>query len=81
MQIIHFKKFCVPVCIGTSKGDKLITKNSHRSNLRWCNFLKISGGHVLRPCSVASHTMREHIPASPTSALMISLAMPPFSKV
>ena len=24
MQIIHFKKFCVPVSTGTSKGDKLL---------------------------------------------------------
>ena len=24
MQIIHFKKFCILVCTGISKGDKLL---------------------------------------------------------
>ena len=28
MQIIHFKKFCVPVSTGTSKVDKLLKMNS-----------------------------------------------------
>ena len=43
MQIIHFKKFCVPVSTGTSKVDKIL-KISPDSISEGVNFQNFSGG-------------------------------------
>ena len=51
MQIIHFKKFSVPVSTGTSKVDKLLKmpSDSISEGVIFQNFL---GGHAPRPPSV-----------------------------
>ena len=48
MQIIHFKKFSVPVPTGTSKVDKLLKmpSDSISEGVIFQNFL---GGHAPRP--------------------------------
>ena len=48
MQIIHFKKFSVPVPTGTSKVDKLLkmSSDSISEGVVFQNFL---GGHAPRP--------------------------------
>ena len=81
MQIIHFKKFCVPVSTGTSKVDKLLS-DSISEGVIFQNFL---GGACPQTCLVlacfaclcASHTMSVNMPASPTSTMMTGLVVPP----
>ena len=67
MQIIHFKKLCVPVYTGASKGDKSLKMPS--GSISESVIFKIScGGMLPDPPSVgAPHTMTVHIPAIPTS--------------
>ena len=63
MQIIHFKKFCVPVSTGTSKVDKLL-KMPPDSILEGVIFQNFLGACPQTPlvlacfaCLCASHTM------------------------
>ena len=83
MQIIYFKKLCVPVSTGTSKVDKLLKMPSH-SISEGAIFQNILGrhasDHLVLACFAslcASHAMSVKMPASPTSTIMTGLAMPP----
>ena len=87
MQVIHFKKFSVPVSTGTSKVDKLLKmpSDSISESVIFQNFL---GGMPPRPpsagmlaCLCASHTMSINMLTSPTSTMMTGLVVPPLSKV
>ena len=83
MQIIHFKKFCVPASTGTSKGDKLlkIPSDSISDGVMFKNFLR----GICMPknplvlacfaCLCALHIIRVHIPVSATSTMMTDLAL------
>ena len=53
MQIIHFKKFCVPwpVSTGTPKVDKLLKMPPNSISEGSYNFSKFPGGHAPRPPS------------------------------
>ena len=83
MQIIYFKKLCVPVSTETSKVDKLLKMPSHSisEGAIFQNFLE---RHASNPLVLAcfaslcaSHNMSIKIPASPTSTMMAGPAMPP----
>ena len=89
MRIIHFKKFCVPVSTGTTKGDKLLKIPSDliSDGVIFQTFL---GGMPPDPlvlacftCLCASHTMRVHIPAGPCMNINNDdrAGCAPFSKV
>ena len=73
MQIIHFKKFCVPVSTGTSKVDKLL-KMPPDSISEGVIFQNFPGGMPQTPCCVL-HTMSVNMPASLyiMEALMMAL--------
>ena len=67
MQIIHFKKFCVPASTGTSKVDKLL-KMPPDSISEGVIFQNFPGGMPPDPlvlaffaCLCASHTMSVNI--------------------
>ena len=83
MQIIHFKKFSVPVSTGTSKVDKLLKmpSDSISEGVIFQNFL---GGHAPRPSSAGMLRMPVCFACkyltSPTSAMMTGLVVPPFQK-
>ena len=83
MQIIHFKKFSVPVSTGTSKVDKLLKmpSDSISEGVIFQNYL---GACPQTPlvrecftCLCASHTMSVNMLASPTSTMMTGLVVPP----
>ena len=83
MQIIHFKKFSVPVSTGTSKVDKLLKmpSDSISQGVIFQNFL---GGMPQTPlvlacfaCLCALHTVSVNMLASPTSTMMTGLVVPP----
>ena len=85
MQIIHFKKFCVPVSTGTSKCNKLL-KMSSDSMSDSAIFLggmshTPSVSIFCMPLCFARYESTYYIPANPTSTMMTDLAMSPFSKV
>ena len=84
MQKIHFK-FSVPVSTGTSKGDKLLKMplDSISDSLisSWGACPQTSLVLVCFTCLCALHTMRIHIPASPTSTMMTDMTVLPFSKI
>ena len=74
MQILHFKKFCVPVSTGTSKVDKLLKMPP--DSIRRCNFSKFPWGHAPQtPQCCVLHTMSVNMPASLyiMEALMMAL--------
>ena len=86
IQIIHLKKFCVPVSTGTSKVDKLLKMPSD-SILEGVIFQNFLGGmppdHLVLMCFACLctlHTMSVNMPASPTSTMMTGLAVPPSQK-
>ena len=86
MQIIHFKKFSVPVCTGTLKVDKLLKMPSD-SISEGVIFQNSLGGHTPDPlvlacfaCLCASHTMSVNMLISPTSTMMTGLVVPPLFK-
>ena len=89
MQIIRFKKFSVPVSTGTSKGDKLLTVKIPLDSISdSLIFRKFPGGMLPDPlvlvcstCLYASHTMRVHIPVSPTSKMMTDMTVLPFKSL
>ena len=81
LQIIHFKKLCVPVSTGTSKVDKLL-KMSQDSISEGAIFQNFLGAYPRPPsagiyftCLCASHTMSVNMPASlyNMEALMMTL--------
>ena len=86
MQIIHFKKFSVPVSTVTSKVDKLLKRpsDSISEGVIFQNFL---GGHGSRPPSAGmlfipvcfSHYECKYL-TSPTLTMMIGLVVPPLFK-
>ena len=63
MQIIHFKKFCVPVSTGTSKVDKLL-KMLPDSISEGVIFQNFPGGMPPDPLVLILHTMSVNMPAS-----------------
>ena len=81
-----FQEVLCTCVYSASKGNKLL-RNTHRFNLRQCNFSKFPGVHAPRlpvlacfvsfACLCASHTMRVHIQASPTSTMITGLTVPP----
>ena len=86
MQIIHFKKFSVPVSTGTSKGDKLLKMalDSISDSLSFQNLLGTCPQTplvlVCFTCLCTLHTMRVHIPASSTLTMMTDMTVLSFSK-
>ena len=79
MQIIHFKKFCVPVSTGTSKCNKLL-KISSDSMSDSASFLGgMSQTPSVRifcmPLCFAHYESTYYIPVNPTSTMMTDLAM------
>ena len=87
MQIIDFKKFYLPVSTGTSKGNNLlnIPSDSISDSVIFQNFM---GPCPQTPlvlacftCLCALHTMRVHIPVSPTSTMMTDLTVPLFKSL
>ena len=83
MQIIHFKKFSVPVSTGTSKVDKLLKmpSNSISEGVIFQNFLggmppdPPSAGMLRMPVCFA-HYECTYL-TSPTSTMMTGLVVPP----
>ena len=63
MQIIHFKKFCVPVSTGTSKVDKLL-KMPPDSISESVIFQNFPGGMPQTPYCCFLHTMSVNMPES-----------------
>ena len=86
MQIIHFKKFSIPVSTGTSKADKLLKmpSDSISEGVIFQNFLGACPQTTLvLACFAylcASHTMSVNMLNSPTSTMMTGLVVPPFQK-
>ena len=82
MQIIHFKKFCVPVSIGRSKLDKLLKmpSDSISEGVIFQNFL---GACPETPPSAGIPVYFAHYECkyltSPISTIMTVLVVPPFS--
>ena len=85
MQIIHFKKFSVPVSTGTSKVDKLLIMPSDSiSGVIFQNFL---GGHTPRPPSAGmlrmpvcfAHYECKYL-TSQTLTMMTGMVMSPLFK-
>ena len=88
MQIIHFKKFCVPVSTGTSKVDKLLKmpSDSILEGVIFQNFLggmppdPPSAGMLLMPVCFAHYECKYL--TSPTLTMITGLVVPPpFAKV
>ena len=82
MEIIHFKKFCVPVSTGTSKVDKLLKmpSDSISEGVIFQNFL---GGMPPDPpsaCMLRMSVSFAHYECkyltSPTSTMMTGLVVP-----
>ena len=87
MQIIHFKKFSVPVSTGTSKVDKLLKcpqTQSHAEGVIFQNFL---GRHAPRPPCAGmlrmpvcfAHHECKYL-TNPTSTMMTGQVVPPLFK-
>ena len=84
MQIIHFKKFSVPVTTGTSKVDKLLKmpSDSISEGVILQNFMEAcatdppSAGMLRMPVCFA-HYEYKYL-TSPTSTMMTSLVVPSF---
>ena len=72
MQIIHCKKFCVPVSIGTLNNPS----DSISGSVTFQNFLG-ENAPKLPSVGIPMHTMTVHIPNSPTSTVKTILAVPP----
>ena len=87
MQIIHFKKFSVPVSTGRSKVDKLpkMPSDSISEGVIFQNFLggmppdPPSAGMLRMPVCFTHYDFKYL--TSPTSTMMTGLVVPPFSKV
>ena len=84
MQIIHFKKCCVSMSIGTSKVDKLLNLPSDSISdhvIFKISWRSMPPDPLVLACFAylcALQTMKVHIiPANPTSTIMIDLAVPP----
>ena len=86
MQIIHFKKFSVPLSTGTSKVDKIlkIPSDSISEGVIFQNFwgacLQTSLVLACFACLCASHFMSVNMLASPTSTMMTDLVVPSLFK-
>ena len=78
---------CLPVSTGALKGDQSLKMPSDsisesvifQNFLGACPQIPLVLAYFAYPCAL--HTMTVHIPASPHINMMISLAVPPFSKV
>ena len=76
MQIMHFKKFSIPVSTGTSKVDKLLKmpSDSISEGVIFQNFL---GGMPPDPLVLACFTHNEcKYLTNPTSTMMTGLVVP-----
>ena len=83
MQIMHFKKFSVPVSTGTSKVDKLLKlpSDSISEGVIFQNLLRgYTPDPLVLACLCALHTMSVNMPASPTSTILIGLVVLPLFK-